>query len=88
MATDATEAALEKEHEERTKVKNIDTVQIGKYQLDTWYYSPYPDEVYVVSSSTYLLMLSLISIPNSSMMIHACHLVGMLVSIMFEIVHM
>jgi histone acetyltransferase MYST1 len=45
MATDATEAALEKEHEERTKVKNIDTIQIGKYQVDTWYYSPYPDDV-------------------------------------------
>jgi hypothetical protein len=44
-ATDSTEAALEKEHEERTKVKNIDMVQIGAYQLDTWYYSPYPDEV-------------------------------------------
>lgn len=44
-ATDSTEAALEKEHEERTKVKNIDMVQIGAYQLDTWYYSPYPEEV-------------------------------------------
>ena len=35
-ASDATEAALEKEHEERTKVKNIAQVQVGSYLLDTW----------------------------------------------------
>jgi len=35
---------MEKEHEERTKVKNVDIVQIGQFQLDTWYYSPYPEE--------------------------------------------
>ena len=37
-------AALEKEHEEITKVKNINQIVIGKYQIDTWYFSPYPDE--------------------------------------------
>eukprot|EP01027_Heterolobosea_sp_BB2_P022178 GEZU01032635.1.p1 GENE.GEZU01032635.1~~GEZU01032635.1.p1 ORF type:complete len:472 (+),score=177.53 GEZU01032635.1:150-1565(+) len=37
-------AALEKEHEEVTKVKNIDTIEFGKYEIDTWYFSPYPDE--------------------------------------------
>lgn len=41
---DPTTAALEKEHEELTKVKYIDQVQIGKYLIDTWYFSPYPDE--------------------------------------------
>lgn len=41
---DPTTAKLEKDHEERTKVKNIDTIQIGKYQVDTWYFSPYPEE--------------------------------------------
>lgn len=35
---------LEKAHEERTKVKNIDMIQIGKYEVDTWYFSPYPME--------------------------------------------
>ena len=27
-----------------TKVKYIEKVQIGKYEIDTWYFSPYPDE--------------------------------------------
>ena len=27
------------------QIKTIEQVQIGKYLLDTWYYSPYPDEV-------------------------------------------
>ena len=35
---------LEKEHEALTKVKYIDRVQIGKYEIDTWYFSPYPEE--------------------------------------------
>ena len=34
---------LEREHEERTKVKNIGKILIGKYEVETWYYSPYPD---------------------------------------------
>lgn len=35
---------LEKEHEEKTKVKNIQVVEMGPYEIDTWYYSPYPEE--------------------------------------------
>jgi hypothetical protein len=34
---------LEKEHQEKTKVKNIQSVELGKHELDTWYYSPYPE---------------------------------------------
>lgn len=41
---DPTTAALEKEHEAITKVKYIDRIQIGRYEIDTWYFSPYPDE--------------------------------------------
>jgi len=41
---DPTTAALEKEHEKLTKVKFIDRVQIGKFEIDTWYFSPYPEE--------------------------------------------
>ncbi|KAL7300379.1 hypothetical protein TKK_0007000 [Trichogramma kaykai] len=41
---DPTTAALEKEHEAITKVKYIDKIQIGKYEIDTWYFSPYPEE--------------------------------------------
>ncbi|XP_075215478.1 males absent on the first [Lycorma delicatula] len=41
---DPTTAALEKEHEAITKVKYIDRIQIGRFEIDTWYFSPYPDE--------------------------------------------
>uniref|UniRef100_A0A7S3E6V0 histone acetyltransferase n=2 Tax=Rhodosorus marinus TaxID=101924 RepID=A0A7S3E6V0_9RHOD len=34
----------EKEHEEATKVKNIDQIQIGMWEMETWYYSPFPPE--------------------------------------------
>lgn len=63
-------AALEKEHEEITKVcaplcrrlrrmpgghtmflkllpwqvKNVQCIEFGQWEVDTWYYSPYPDE--------------------------------------------
>lgn len=37
-------ANLEKEHEEITKVKNIQTIVMGKYEIETWYFSPYPEE--------------------------------------------
>lgn len=46
-------AALEKEHEEHTKVKNINTIELGQFEIDTWYYSPYPDE-YAKCSRLYL----------------------------------
>lgn len=41
---DPTTAALEKEHEAITKVKYIDKLRIGRFEIDTWYFSPYPDE--------------------------------------------
>ena len=41
---DPTTAALEKEHEALTKVKYVNKIQIGKYEIDTWYFSPYPEE--------------------------------------------
>lgn len=37
-------AKLEKEHEEITKVKNINAIILGKYMIETWYFSPYPEE--------------------------------------------
>lgn len=36
--------SLEKENEEITKVKNIQCIVLGRYEIDTWYFSPYPDE--------------------------------------------
>ena len=46
---DPTTAALEKEHEALTKVKYINKVQIGRYEIDAWYFSPYPEEYGKVS---------------------------------------
>ena len=37
-------AALEREHEQITKVKNVGCVELGQYEIDAWYFSPYPDE--------------------------------------------
>ena len=37
-------AAL-KEHEEVTKVKNVNTLELGKFRMDTWYFSPLPKEL-------------------------------------------
>ena len=37
-------SAVEREYEERTKVKNIHSVVLGKYEIRVWYYSPYPSE--------------------------------------------
>eukprot|EP01082_Thalassiosira_pseudonana_P008569 g7438.t1 g7438 contig24:623316-625776(-) len=39
------DAAL-KEHEEVTKVKNVATLELGPYQMDTWYFSPLPKELF------------------------------------------
>ena len=36
--------ALEKEHEEITKVKNIQSIVLGKFEIEKWYFSPYPEE--------------------------------------------
>ena len=33
-----------KAHEEATKVKNIESIVMGKYHMSTWYYSPLPAE--------------------------------------------
>jgi len=33
-----------REHEECTKVRNILSVELGRHQMDTWYFSPFPPE--------------------------------------------
>jgi histone acetyltransferase MYST1 len=38
------DAASLREHEEFTKVKNISTIELGKYEIETWYFSPFPPE--------------------------------------------
>eukprot|EP00980_Cylindrotheca_fusiformis_P015870 scaffold4637_cov128-Cylindrotheca_fusiformis.AAC.41 len=41
---DPTFAELEREHEETTKVKNIEKIFMGGWEVECWYFSPYPDE--------------------------------------------
>jgi histone acetyltransferase MYST1 len=38
------DAASLREHEEFTKVKNVSKIELGKYEIDTWYFSPFPPE--------------------------------------------
>ena len=40
-------AALEKEHEEITRVKNIQYIELGQYEIETWYFSPYPGDIHI-----------------------------------------
>ncbi|PHU10389.1 hypothetical protein BC332_22249 [Capsicum chinense] len=38
------DAASLREQEEFIKVKNIATIQLGRYEIETWYFSPFPPE--------------------------------------------
>lgn len=46
-------ASHDKEHEDVPRVKNINTIEFGKYEVDTWYFSPYPEE-FAVCSKLYI----------------------------------
>lgn len=37
------DAELEKHHQEKTKVKNVQIIELGRHEIDTWYFSPYPE---------------------------------------------
>jgi histone acetyltransferase MYST1 len=41
---DPSMAAFEREHEEATKVKNIEKIIMGSWETEAWYYSPFPPE--------------------------------------------
>mmetsp|Transcript_13381 Transcript_13381/g.54026 ORF Transcript_13381/g.54026 Transcript_13381/m.54026 type:complete len:572 (+) Transcript_13381:187-1902(+) len=38
------ERLIEEEHEQKTRVKNVEMIEMGRYEIDCWYYSPYPDD--------------------------------------------
>eukprot|EP00906_Rhabdomonas_costata_P009755 RCo013760 len=42
---DAETLAFEKERLESTKVKNIQWIVFGRWEVDAWYYSPYPESL-------------------------------------------
>jgi histone acetyltransferase MYST1 len=43
-ASEARRAAADHEHESVTRVKNIRRVELGRWEMDAWYFSPYPEE--------------------------------------------
>jgi histone acetyltransferase MYST1 len=43
-ASASSSSSTHEEHEELTKVKNIQQIQLGDYEIDAWYFSPFPDE--------------------------------------------
>ncbi|EGT32308.1 CBN-MYS-2 protein [Caenorhabditis brenneri] len=62
--SDATQARLEKEHEERTKIKNIPRIIIGRNSMDSWYYSPFPP--YCWNHELYMCEYCLLYTPHKS----------------------
>jgi histone acetyltransferase MYST1 len=38
-----------REHEEVTKVKNVNFVRLGRHTIEAWYFSPFPQEYWKVS---------------------------------------
>ena len=44
-----------REHEEVTKVKNVSEVQLGKYRMNAWYFSPIPKELFQSGNSVEVL---------------------------------
>ena len=40
-----------REHEEFTKVKNVERIELGRYEMETWYFSPLPPEYNVCKVS-------------------------------------
>ncbi|TMS32621.1 hypothetical protein L596_000438 [Steinernema carpocapsae] len=67
---DATTAALERAHEEFTKVKNLATVEYGSYEIDAWYFSPYPESV-CTESKLYICEYCLAYMPDKKQ--YDCH---------------
>jgi histone acetyltransferase MYST1 len=69
-------SVLEKENEEITKVKNIQSIILGKYEIDTWYFSPYPED-YCGEDRLYLCEYCLKYMKKQRTLInhaHKCHL--------------
>jgi histone acetyltransferase MYST1 len=40
------DAASIREHEEVTKVKNVRFVEMGRFRMAAWYFSPFPKEFF------------------------------------------
>lgn len=55
---EAGDHANEKDHQEKNRVKNIKVVELGKWEMDTWYFAPYP-EPYASQEKLYICEFTL-----------------------------
>nr|CAD2144536.1 unnamed protein product [Meloidogyne enterolobii] len=69
---DAYTRKLEMEHEQRTKVKNVEKVQFGDWEIDAWYFSPFPLSMVINKSKLYFCEFCLWY--TSDQEIYTCHL--------------
>lgn len=46
-----------KVHEEATKIKNIESIVIGQYEMETWYFSPFSRRILQVQQIVLLRIL-------------------------------
>ncbi|KAF7638423.1 Histone acetyltransferase [Meloidogyne graminicola] len=69
---DAYTRKLEMEHEQRTKVKNVEKVQVGDWEIDAWYFSPFPLSMVINKSKLYFCEFCLWY--TSDQKIYSCHL--------------
>ena len=64
-------AELEAEHHEITKVKNINRICMGKYEVEAWYYSPFPAP-YAQAETLYICEYCLKYMKNPRFFIKHC----------------
>lgn len=64
-------AELEAEHHEITKVKNISKIIMGKYEVEAWYYSPFPPP-YNQSETLYICEYCLKYMKNPQFFLKHC----------------
>lgn len=55
-----------KEHEEFTKVKNVELIELGRYEMETWYFSPLPEEYRECKVCRFLHLAIMSSVPPCS----------------------
>ncbi|XXQ38132.1 Histone acetyltransferase [Plasmodiophora brassicae] len=66
--------ALEQQHQQRTRIRNVQSIQFGQYDVQTWYYSPFPEE-YGTASHLYICEYCLKYMKlASSLLSHTCRL--------------
>jgi histone acetyltransferase MYST1 len=65
-------SVLEKENEEITKMKNIQSIVLGSYEIETWYFSPFPED-YCDEERLYICEFCLKYMKKQRTFINHCH---------------